>query len=267
MNITRFVSHALSLCALAAAPLALGACGNDNPTGALVVPFQIGSGIDCAQRGVEDVKITLYKPGPAGSDELGDEVDAVQVACGEGEAVFTAVRAGTYLVKAEGYDGENIVVVDNGGTVLDDLAEVLEGQETTLSRAIEMTLTPVTLKFAWLFTKPGFTQCTQIPLKTFEIVAREGGGVDRLLTAELACDAAGVDGYVTLPDPGRDVKGDAIDAVQIVPKDATGNVIGAEIDYAFDPPGPGRALSFTFNVECTADGCDLKCSGGECNPD
>ena len=47
MTIKQLVSHACTL-ALLAAPLAGTACNNDTPTGSLIVPFEIGAGIECS---------------------------------------------------------------------------------------------------------------------------------------------------------------------------------------------------------------------------
>ncbi len=264
MNIKQLVTHACSLSAL----LAVSACNNSTPTGALVVPFQIGAGVECSARNVEKVTVTLVEPMTAATVEA-IEVDEATVDCAAGEALFTAVEVGTYNVRVEGTDPNGTTVVDNVLTYETDVAEVLDGQETRLSRAIRMASTPAEVQVRWSFS--GFvTQCTQIPIAKFEIIASKNDGTDILLVGEFACDsvADGEDSYHILQDPMRVINGSELDTIEITALDATGNPIDDTLVYNLvEVPGAGQTVKLTFRAECTADSCEVTCNEAACQPD
>jgi hypothetical protein len=261
MNIKQLVSSACSLCAL----VALSACNNSPPTGTLVVPFEIGSGVACSGKNVQEVTVTLV-------DDVADdrtEAPAVTVDCDEGKAQFDAVDVGTYVVIAEGKDPNGKIVVDNGATVETNVAEVLEGQVVTLPGAIKMQTTPAKLWIRW--TLDGFLdQCDKIPVANFEVIAYKNDGTDQLLMGAFACDSMPdtPDSYRILPDPDRDLDGADLDTIEIIPRDASGNPVGTKAYYALvNTPGPGTIVKLTFSSTCTAEKCDLACADPGCQPD
>lgn len=260
MKITHFVSSACILSAL----LTLPACNNDTPTGALTVPFQLGSSGACSFKNpadqdvpVANVHVALYRPGTIGSAEpVADDT----VACAEGQALFTTVNAGTYEVVAEGLDADDLIVFDNEGE--GNTVEILEGQDIT-SETVRLNLTPVKLNVRWSFAGFDFNQCTQVPLKTLAVEARRDDGNSPLGDGEFTCDQAadGEMGYHLLVDADRRLNGNDLDTVEITPKDAAGKTIGDIAAFTFDPPGPGHTVNLTVSIMCTATNCDLSGSG------
>ncbi len=263
MNIKQLVSTACSLSAL----LAATACNNSTPTGSLEVGFEIGTGkVQCDSLNVKEVTVSLLEPLRANVEPV--SVADVTVDCSAGKATFTTVEVGKYNIRIEGRDAEKTVVIDNGLTIDKDIGEVLEGQDTSLGRNIKLYPTPAELKLRWKF--EGFvTQCTQIPLANFEVIAYKNGGTTPIAMGAFPCDSvAEEDTYHTLLDPDRDLEGAELDAVEITPRDATGNVVGTNIVFDLvEPPGPGKTVKLTFSTECTAEKSDLKCEDGVCLPD
>lgn len=263
MNIKQLVTHVSCISALVAA----AACNHDTPTGNLEVSFEIGSGVPCDN--VEDVTVKLVKPGTkADADGLVDAEAEVTVECSSGKALLTSVAAGKYQVVVEGTDAENTVVVDNVLSSETDIAEVLEGSDTTLGRTIKLSPTPAKLLLRWAFN--GFlTQCTQIPLATFQVTGYKNAGKSTIAMGEFACDAAADadDSYRTFPDEARDLDGEELDSIEIVPVDATGNNVGDRVVYNITPPGAGKTVKLTFSTECTDTTCDLKCAADPCAQD
>lgn len=261
MNIKQLVSSVCSLCAL----VAVSACNNSPPTGTLVVPFEIGSGVACSSKEVKEVTVTLV-------DDVADDramAPSVTVDCDTDQAQFDAVPVGTYTVIAEGKDPQGKIVVDNGASVESDLAEVLEGQVVTLQDPIKMQTTPAKLWVRW--TLDGFLdQCDKIPVANFDVIAYKNDGVDEILMGSFACNSMPdtPDAYRVLPDPGRDLDGADLDGIEIVPVDASGNEVGTTAYYALvQTPGAGTIVRLTFSSECTADACDLTCAKAGCQPD
>lgn len=262
MNIKQLVIHVSCLSALVAA----AACNNDTPTGNLEVAFEIGSGVPCDN--VEDVTIKLIKFGAKPDvDGVLEPTAELTVACSEGKGLLTSVETGKYNVVVEGTDAENTIVVDNGLTAETDLAEVLEGSDTSAG-TIKLSPTPAKLLLRWAFN--GFlTQCTQIPLATFDIVAYKNAGKSPIAMGSFTCDAAADadDSYRTFPDEARDLDGEELDSIEIVPNDDAGNAVGAKIVYNITPPGAGKTVKLTFSTECTDTTCDLKCAAEPCAQD
>lgn len=259
MKITHFVSTACILSALST----LSACNNDTPTGALTVPFQIGSNDVCTFKNpadmdipVEDVRIALYRPGTIGSAE---PVAEETVPCADKEASFTTIAAGTYEIVAEGLDANRLVVFDNVGEM--NKAEVLEGQDTSADR-VRLSLTPAKVYLRWSY---GFgnSQCSQIPVKKYAVEARRDDGNSKLGEGDFACDAVtdDPDNYHLLADEGRVINGNDLDTIEITPKDASGGDVGMYASFSFAPPGPGGSVKLSITVECSDTECNLMGSG------
>lgn len=246
--------------------LAVAACNNDTPTGNLEVAFEIGSGVPCDN--VEDVTVKLVKPGAkADVDGVIEPVAEITVACSAGKALLTSVETGNYQVIVEGTDAENTIVVDNGLTAETDLAEVLEGADTSAG-TIKLSPTPAKLLIRW--TLEGFlNQCTSIPVANFDVIGYKNAGKSPIAMGAFACDSAADqdDFYHALPDTDRNVDGEELDSIEITPKDATGNVVGERVVYSITPPGAGKTVKLTFSTECTDVMCDLKCKATPCAQD
>lgn len=263
MNIKQLVTHVSCLSAL----LAVAACNNDTPTGNLEVAFEIGSGVPCDN--VEDITIKLIKPG-AKPDVTTGEIEPtaeLTVDCSAGKGLLTSVEAGKYNVVIEGTDAENTIVVDNVLTAATDVAEVLENADTNAG-TIKLSPTPAQLQIRWKL--DGFVnQCTQVPVKTFEVIAYKNAGKSPILMGAFDCDApADLEmSYRSLPDPDRDLDGEELDSIEIIPHDATGNNVGDRVVYNITPPGAGKPVKLTFSTECTDTVCDLKCAAVPCAQD
>ncbi len=264
MTIKQLATHVCTLGAL----IAVSACNNAEPVGDLVVPFEIGAGIECSLKNVTDVEISLLeiKAGVAAEEVI---VDAVTVPCSEGKAEFNNIPVGRYQVRAEGFDPDKFVVVDNGGNAEPPIGEVLEGKETTAA-VVNMSSTPAKLWVRFGLNKDDFqTMCSQIVMTQLAFTAYKGTGTDELLRAVLPCDATPTEGsYHVIADAGRDLDGSELDYIRVQPLDAGGQMIGKDIKYPLAmTPGAGRTVKITFSAECTADKCDLQCNGGACTQD
>lgn len=267
MTIKQLVSHACTL-AMLAAPLAGTACNNDTPTGTLIVPFEIGAGIECSVKNVTDVQVTLYDMPFDGDASM--EIDSLSVPCTEGEARFDNLPIGKYYITAEGKDPSGITVVDNGAHLETDLGEVLAGKETTAA-TVNMTSTPAQLWVRYKLNKSDFpAMCSQISIDNFKVTAFKNMGGDPLLTTTIACDAVPDpdDTYHHLADEMRLIDGSVLDYIRIQSFDKDGNMTGTDLKYPLAAvPGPGRIVKLTFSAECTADKCDLACNNASCTPD
>ena len=266
MTIKQLVTNA-STFAMLAAPLAGTACNNAAPTGPLIVPFEIGAGVDCSVASVANVKVSLFDMPPDG--DLSAEVDSLTVPCSEARAVFNNLPVDRYYITAEGIDGMDFTVVDNGASAETDLGEVLQGKESTANTVV-MSPTPAQLWVRFALNLDDFqTMCPSTPIANFKVTASKSDGLAALLTTSIACDAVPEpDGYHHIPDPDRDLEGVSFNHVRIQALDDTGNVIG-DLKYMLDaPPGPGRIRKFTPVANCVASGaCTLECKGGACTPD
>jgi len=263
MNIKQLVIHVSCLSALVAA----AACNNDTPTGNLEVAFEIGSGVPCDN--VEDVTVKLIKFGAKPDvDGVLESTAELTVDCSAGKALLTSVETGKYNVIVEGTDAEKTVVVDNGLTAATDLAEVLEGSDTSAG-TIKLSPTPAKLLFRWELN--GFLdQCDKVPLKNFEIIGYKNAGKSPIAMGAFACDAPvedPVDFYRQLPDPDRDLDGDELDSIEIAPQDATGNTVGARVVFNITPPGAGKTVKLSVSTKCTDTTCDLECAASPCAQD
>jgi hypothetical protein len=264
MTIKQLVTHACTF-ALLAAPLA---CNSETQTGTLVVPFEIGAGIECSLKNVTEVKISLFDMPADGANS--EEVDSLTVPCAEGEARFDNLPVDRYYITAEGKDAMDFTVVDNGGNSEPDIGEVLAGTETKAA-TVNMTSTPAQLWVRFELNKDNFqAMCSQIVIDNFKITAFKNGGADPLISTSITCDAVPDpdDSYHHIPDEMRDLDGSVFDYIRIQPLDKDGNMTGTDLKYPLvAAPGAGRTVKLTFSAECTADTCDLACNGGSCTPD
>lgn len=283
MNIKKLVTSA---CSLSVSTIVIGtigiigavavsACNQPDPVGDLIVPFEIGAGIECSLKNVVDIKVTLLEVTSTDAEDV--EVESTSVPCAEGKAIFNNVPVGTYSIRIEGYDADDFVVVDNvpkldnGVVGATEVGEVLEGKETT-TEVVTLASTPSKLWVRYeLEDGEGFqTMCSQIPLTELAVTAYKNGGADPLLSVVLACDALPTEGnYHYLSDPERELDGSVFDYVRVQPRDATGNIIGADVKYVLpEVPGPGRTVKLTFSASCVDTACDLKCKGdNDCTQD
>ena len=264
MTIKHLVTHACTF-ALLAAPLA---CNSEAQTGTLIVPFEIGAGIECSLKNVTEVKVSLFDMPPDGATS--EEVDSLTVPCAEGEARFDNLPVDRYYITTEGKDAMNFTVVDNGGNAEPDIGEVLAGKETT-APTVNMTSTPAQLWVRFELNKDNFqAMCSQIVIDNFKVTAFKNGGADPLISTSITCDAVPDpnDSYHHIPDEMRDLDGSVFDYIRIQPLDKDGNMTGTDLKYPLvAAPGAGRTVKLTFSAECTADTCDLACNGGSCTPD
>ncbi len=244
MSSLRFA--ALPLLALSIA----SGCADDPQSGNLSVNYQLGAANNCM---VFDVPI-----------------EEIRVSIGNGEATETApcnpdepvvlngVKAGTKDILVEAIDAENFVVMDNQAPPeSDDRVEVHGGSSTEID--VNLSATPAVLQFRWVISVDMFpSMCNQVPTKTFEISAFENGGSGLLFGPfDFDCELP-EPSYNAVPDPDRDINGSDLDYVTVEIQDAG----GAEIDtvsFTFDPPGPGRVLS--FDITCDASSDPASCMG------
>jgi hypothetical protein len=263
MNIKQLVTHVSCLSALVAA----AACNHATPTGNLEVAFEIGSGVPCDN--VQDVTIKLVKPGTkADASGVIEATAELTVDCSAGKGLLTSVEAGTYDVVVEGTDADNTVVVDNLLTADMDHAEVLENADTNVGHTIKLSPTPAKLEIRWKL--EGFVnQCTQVPVKTFEVIGYKNAGKSPIAMGAFDCDAPSdlEMSYHSFLDPDRDLDGEELDSIEIIPHDATGNSVGDHVVYNITPPGAGKTVKLTFSTECTDTVCDLKCAADPCAQD
>lgn len=267
MTIKQLVTHACTF-AMLAAPLAGTACNNDTPTGTLIVPFEIGAGVECSVANVANVKVSLFDMPPDG--DLSEEVETLTVPCSEGKAVFNNLPVDRYYITAEGIDGMDFTVVDNDASAETDLGEVLQGKENT-ANTVAMSPTPAQLWVRFALNLDDFqTMCPSTPIANFKVTASKSDGLAALLTTTIACDAVPeADGYHHIPDLNRDLEGISFNHVRVQALDETGNVIG-DLKYLLAaPPGPGRIIKLTPIANCdgTNDTCTLACKGDSCTPD
>ena len=272
MNIKQPVT--LSALAILSALIAVPACNQTDPVGDLIVPFEIGAGIECSIKGVADVEVTLLELKSGVADDV--EIESTRVPCTEGKARFDNVPVGTYALKVEGFDADDFVVVDNvqalenGVVGKPEVGEVLEGRETVAS-IVNLSSTPAKLWVRFALNKDGFqSMCSQIPMTELQVTTYKNQGADKIISITLPCTATPTETgqYHYLTDPERKLDGSVFDYVRVQPRDATGNMTGLDLKYALpEPPGAGRTVKLTFSAECTAEKCDLKCNGDACTQD
>lgn len=233
------------------------ACGGDDPPGTLIVPFEIGAGVACSTLGVTNVTITLLSMPASGAEA--EEIASETVSCEDKQAEFSGIVPGRYEIRATGVDGENVIVVDNGGKDKPDLGEVTSGAENTAD-VVNMSATPAQIHVRWKI-NDGFSQCTDVPATEFVVKAFDNGGASELHTHAFDCDPIEepVGGYNVVIDEGRDIEGDELEVITIEPIDAMGASVAPKLFFNMSPPGHGRIIKLTALLDCTGDMCTLTC--------
>ena len=237
---------------------ALTACNKTDPPGSLIVPFQIGADIGCSTLGVTQVTIELWSKPSEGAP--GEQVDSATVSCDDGKAEFTSVPVGNYEVHASGIDMESVVVVDNGGNDPLDTAEVTSGTMNTADK-VTMTITPAKILVRWKL-NDGFGQCSDVPATEFVVTAYSNSGGTPMYEYAFPCDPAEepVMGYNVVLDEMRLIEGDELDLITINPIDAMGaDVLPDPLYFQMTPPGYGRTVKITAQLDCTGTDCALSC--------
>lgn len=249
---TRLVASLLCL-------TALNACNKEDPPGSLIVPFSIGAGIDCSTLGVTQVTVELWSMPAEGAP--GEQVADETVSCSDGQAEFTSVPVGRYEVRASGIDGESIVIVDNGGKSKVDTAEVTSGAMNTADD-VNMSITPAKILVRWKL-NDGFGQCTDVPAAQFVVTAYSNSGGTQMYQYAFDCDPAEeqVMGYNIVLDDGRQIEGDELELITVNPIDAKGNdLLPDPLYYQMTPPGYGRTVKVTAQLDCSGTDCTLSCA-------
>lgn len=257
---TRLLATTLALSALSVAP----ACKGEDPPGGLIVPFTIGAGVDCSVLGVVEVTVDILKSGASGT---GETVIATEtVACEDGQAEFSGIAPGRYDVRALGMDADGVVVVDNLDKDPPDQAEVTSGAQNTADDAV-MRTTPAKIHVRWIL-GGGLDMCTDVPVADFELNFYKTMGATPLFNEPyvFACDPMEEktpDKYFVVEDPERKLEGIALDWITIEPVDAQGmsvlDPMATKLRFAFTPPGHGRTIKLTANVDCGPDTCTITC--------
>lgn len=250
--------------------LGLSSCGGDDPPGSLIVPFEIGAGVQCTTFGVTEVTVTLKTMSASGG--IAEEIASEVVPCDDRQAEFTGLAAGRYEVVATGVDTAGVVIVDNGGKKKPDIAEVTSGAENTAD-VVNMSATPAQIHVRWTL-NGGFGQCSDVPATGFVVGAYDNGGASLLHEYVFDCDPdePAVGGYNIVVDEDRDVEGDEVDLITVNPVDAMGkSVVATKLSFAMMPPGHGRIIKLTAALDCTMSPCTITCPNndgmGNCLPD
>lgn len=185
------VSLAATLCVAA---LAAG-CGEE-PTGTLIVNYQIGQPDEtCAQHGVYEVRVVLRAP------EEGDFETTAR--CQDGRAALTvnAVPVGVYSASVEGIDPNEDVLYEGFEAGL----SITEGVATE-TNLIRLRPVPASLHVEWVFANG--RMCPQNNVENIEVGYYFGGFYESVI-------ATCIDGEVVIEDlldGTYDVRVRAIDA-------------------------------------------------------
>jgi hypothetical protein len=126
---------------------------------------------------------------------------------------------------------------------------------------VTLTPTPAALRFRWSVLDPmGFSipNCNDAIPESFEVVAYAQSSALAEHTF-VYCDSP--PGYQPMPDPDRSIDGDDLNGVVVRVLDGSGAVLGAPLEFPFDPPGAGKTLDFV--IECTGDDCMGTVMAGE----
>ena len=240
MSPTRTRSRALLLASLI---VWLAGCipKEEDSTGTLVVPFELGNGRDCDEFGVVRVR---------GELDEGEYVDEVR--CESGEVRFDNVPAGTYSLRLFGLDHDDVAVMDTLED--DDLKMNVIGDDATViaGRPVQLTSAPAHMYLRWTF---GFGTCKNAGITSFLIDVWRGDGSDLLLSEELDCEEVGDDegNYREVPDPHRALSGDEVGEAIVQPVDHHGSDVGEEVLFDFKAPGPGRDIR--LSLDCSEEPC------------
>jgi hypothetical protein len=227
-------------------------CANEEESGNLNVTYVLGSGVACDALDIETVKVTL-----------GNNSETESAPCNpDAPIVLTSVKAGTQKIQVEAIDSEGFVVMDNvAAPTSDDKVEVLGGSSTDFE--VQLSATPARIAFDWILSIDSVPDsCNLVAPQFFDVTAFENTGSATLLTHQFGCELPEA-GFNVVPDPDRDINGADLDAVRVVVRDADMQELDT-LNYAFDPPGPGRQLNFLIScndtnagTECTLESPDI----------
>lgn len=213
---------------------------DEEGTGKLVVPFELGNGRECSELGVVEVRA-----------ELDDGEIAETVDCDAGEVRFSDVKPGAYEVVLYGLDEDGVAILDSLADPPYEV-EIEEGKTVVLDPEAALTLAPAKVLVRWNF---GFGSCESASITDFEVSAWTDDA-ERLLQTRVTCGTSGEgrDQYRTVPDDERELKGDEVSEIELQPVDRDGEAVGAATVFTFDPPGPGREIK--LSLTCDETGCD-----------
>jgi len=233
--------------------LALAGCTQD--PGNVEIPFSIGaSSVTCETANVATVEMTLTEI----SDEGGEDPLEYQgsAPCTDGSVTFTGIAASNYEVAARGASSEGLTTWDNQGPDSLKKVEALAGQDVTTDE-VRLTPTPARILVRWELTKGGAqVQCSGVETKQFQISAFDEDGFNTLLIADAVdCDAEQAESpYHVIPDPDRDLAGDRLAQIDIIPQNSQGDPVGPSSTVILDQP-PGFGVSVKIVVKCVDDEC------------
>ncbi len=227
--------------------LALVACKNDAGPGSASIEFILGNDKACTDMGVDvEMMRVVFTRGDSG-EELYEEY----ASCADGVVVIEDVEPNNYDLLVEGLDAAGVVTFDNLGTPASErkLEIFADSQAET---TVELTARPADLQVRW---ELGFGNCMGYGIDRFNIRAFETGGGTLLLEYEIDCETIGegAEGYRKVLDPDRVLNGTRLGEVGVEPLDASGNLVGTQATFVFDPVGSGYPAQLT--LECTDTGC------------
>ncbi len=231
-------------------------CNNDPGSGTLTVNYQFGiGGSTCADEGVTQVRVTL-----------GDET-RTDACADNGEITLSGIDARNYSdFLVEGIDATGVTIRDNLDLPEDDEAvEVLGGASQTID--VTLTDTPASIEVTFVLLDGDgvpYVPSADIPIETFEVAAAAGSGAPLLLHVFEVEDLEAAKNIV--PDPNRDLDGDAVDTVVVSYEAGSGDVqVDGDPDtmgvqaFTFTPPGDGRLVQ--IRVTCMGDVCNGELEG------
>ncbi len=223
-----------TLIVTAALALAMGSgCGESDSFGDLVVRYQIGSGIDCDEAGIDSIQITL--------DGSSHTPDPRIVACRDerGELLFRNIPVDVYDVVVHGLDANDEPIFEGE----QEDVSIIEGDEVE-TRVITLSVMNPALRVRWRFDN-GF-QCSTNDVQEIEMVLyRER--IDRETDEIVDCEL----GEFLIEDlfPGNyDLRVRAIDATE------------GEYSFAYDLDGIDLTGGGTESVVVTLEACQGECS-------
>jgi hypothetical protein len=215
--------------------LVLPACADEGP-GSLIIPVRLGNNKTC-----DEVEVTQLR---ASLDD-GEYVEEAE--CEEDEVRMGGIAAGEYDLTVQGLAKDGIAIMDNLADGPFEVRVIGDGATVTVDEQ-QLLDAPARLLVRWDFM---FTQCTDANIEEFDVSAYETGGTALLLRSTLECLAPAdeADGYHTVPDPDRELKGGLVGEAEL----SWGPDADQRVSYVFEPPGAGRAVR--LGLVCDASGC------------
>lgn len=233
----------ITLAIAALASVGVSGCADEGP-GSIVIPVKLGNNKSCDEVGVLELRGQLERSG---------EIYEETVDCSVGEVRIADIPAQRYNLLVQGIAEDGTAIMDN----LDEddmVVEVLGDGQTVELNPVLLTDAPAQLRVGWDF---GLSNCASADIDEFEVTAFETGGTSVLVSSSIACDAPTDAGNLHLvPDPDRELKGNLVGEASIQPVDSSGADVGLAVDFAFDPPGPGRPVDLI--LDCDESGCASK---------